>query len=89
MRLQVPRHALNTPFRKTTVGEIALDVLEIARDGLARRKRLDWVGMDETHFLNPLFRIAESGSTPAEDLLAAYHRRWRQSVDPLFNEYSY
>lgn len=89
MRLEVPRRALNTPFRETTVGDIALDVLEIARDGLARRKRLDWVGMDETHFLNPLFRIAESGFTPAEDLLAAYHRRWRESVDPLFKECAY
>jgi glutamate--cysteine ligase len=89
MRQDVPRHALNTPFRETTVGDIALDVLEIARDGLARRQRLDWVGMDETRFLNPLFRIAESGFTPAEDLLAAYHRRWRQSVDPLFNECAY
>ncbi len=89
MRLEVPRHALNTPFRDTTLGDIALDVLEIARDGLARRNRLDWVGMDETHFLNPLFRTAESGFTPAEDLLAAYHRRWRESVDPLFKEYAY
>jgi len=89
MRFETPRLALNTPFRDTSVGDIALDVLEIARDGLAGREKLDWVGMDETHFLNPLFQIAESGLTPAEDLLAAYSRRWRNSVDPVFKEYAY
>ncbi|MBL6958256.1 MAG: glutamate--cysteine ligase [Rhodospirillales bacterium] len=89
MRAEVPRLALNTPFRNTSVGDIALDVLELAHDGLQRRARLDGVGLNETHFLNPLFQIAESGYTPAEELLAAYDRRWRGSVDPVFLEYAY
>lgn len=89
LRGQVPRHALNTPFRDGTLGDIALDVLEIAHAGLGRRARLDGVGLDETHFLNPLFQIAESGLTPAEELLAAFERRWRGSVDPIFKEYAY
>ncbi|MCB2100497.1 MAG: glutamate--cysteine ligase, partial [Rhodobacterales bacterium] len=89
LRAEVPRLALNTPFRDSSVGDIALDVLEIAHDGLKRRGRLDGVGLDETHFLNPLFQIAESGFTPAEELLAAYDRRWHGSVDPVFREYAY
>ena len=47
------------------------------------------VGMDEAHFLKPLFQIAHSGLTPAEELLAAYEERWDHSVDPVFKEYSY
>jgi len=89
MRLEAPRLALNTPFRNTSIGDIALDALEIAHDGLSRRGVEDWVGLDETHFLNPLFQIAESGFTPAEELLSAYERRWRGSVDPVFREYAY
>ncbi|MCP5371102.1 MAG: glutamate--cysteine ligase [Hyphomicrobiales bacterium] len=89
LRRDVPRLALNTPFRNTSVGEIALEVMDIAHDGLARRARMDGVGRDESHFLNPLFRIAESGFTPAEDLLFAYDRRWKHCVDPVFKEYSY
>jgi glutamate--cysteine ligase len=85
----VPEHALNTPFRNTTVGDIALDVLECAHEGLVRRKRLDGVGLDESRFLKPLFQIAESGLTPAEDLLFAYERRWKGCVDPIFREYAY
>lgn len=89
LRREVPRLALKTPFRGRTINDVALDALELAHDGLARRERRDWIGMDETHFLNPLFQIAESGFTPAEDLLAAYERRWKQSVDPVFTEYAY
>ncbi len=89
LRRDVPRLALNTPFRNRSVGDLAVDALEIAHDGLRRRARLDDVGRDEAHFLNPLFHIAQSGFTPAEELLCAYRRRWNQSVDPVFRDYAY
>ncbi len=89
LRRDVPRLALNTPFRNRSVGDLALDTLEIAHEGLRRRARLDGVGRDEAHFLTPLFQIAQSGFTPAEELLAAYQRRWCRSVDPVFREYAY
>ena len=89
LRDDVPRLALNTPFRDTNVGDIAMDVLECAHEGLVRRARLDGVGLDESRFLKPLFQIAEGGLTPAEDLLFAYERRWKGEVDPVFKEYAY
>ena len=89
LRQNVPRTALNTPFRERTVGNIALDVLEIAHGGLKRRDRRDSIGLDETHFLKPLFLIAESGITPAEEMLRAFERRWRGDIDPVFQEYAY
>jgi len=39
--------------------------------------------------LNPLREIAESGITPAEELLAQYEGPWKGSVDPVFQEYAY
>ena len=89
LRAAVPRTALATPFRGRTVGDLALDALEIAHGGLSRRAVLDYFGFDETHFLTPLFQIAESGLTPAEELLKAYERRWKGNVDPVFKEYAY
>jgi glutamate--cysteine ligase len=89
LRAEVPKQALSTPFRNITVCDIALDALQISHDGLSRRGILDSVGMDETSFLNPLFRIAESGFTPAEDLLCAYERRWHNNIDPIFKEFAY
>ena len=89
LRSEVPKLALKTPFRKGTVGDIALDVLDISSEGLKRRNRVDGGGMNESSFLNPLFKIAESGLTPAEELLEAYQHRWNGSVDPVFAEYAY
>ncbi len=85
----VPRLALRTPFRNGTVRDLALETLRIAHEGLSNRKREDGVGLDETKFLHPLFTIAESDFTPAEDLLAAYSGRWNESVDPVFREFAY
>ena len=89
LRREVPYLALNTPFRETSVGDLAIDVLEMSHMGLCHRARLDGVGRDETHFLNPAFHIVESGFTQAEELLMAYDRRWKGSVDPVFREYAY
>ncbi len=89
LRREVPRTALRTPFRGRTVRELALETLEIARDGLSRRDRCDNWGDDERHFLDTLFAIAESGRTPAEELLARHHGDWGGSVDPLFRECAY
>jgi glutamate--cysteine ligase len=89
LRNQVPRQALGTPFRNGTVCDLALDALKISHIGLSRRSVVDGVGLDETHFLNPIFRIAESGFTPAEDLLCAYERRWHKNIDQIYKEYAY
>ena len=89
LRADVPRLALATPFRSRTVGDVAERCVALARDGLARRARLDTNGGDETHFLDPLTRIVETRRTPAEELLAAYEGRWQKSVDPAFDEESY
>lgn len=89
LREEVPRLALNTPFKNGKVGDTALETLKIAHEGLRRRARLNDIGLDETHFLKPLFRIAETGITPAEELLAAYGQRWQKNVDPAFIEYAY
>ncbi|MBL29041.1 MAG: glutamate--cysteine ligase [Rhodospirillaceae bacterium] len=89
LRSRVPRLGLTTPFRDTTLREVALEVLEIAHDGLASRHRLDGAGNDETGFLGTLWEIARSGRTPAEQMLDDYYGRWNKSVDPVFTEYAY
>jgi glutamate--cysteine ligase len=89
LRDQVPKTALATPFRGGTVKDVALQVLRIAKDGLHRRRALSRAGEDEGHFLDPLFTIAGSGRTPAEELLEDYYQRWGESVDPVYRDYAY
>ncbi|MEQ8804543.1 MAG: glutamate--cysteine ligase [Rhodospirillales bacterium] len=89
MRRDVPKTALKTPFRDKQIKEIACEVLCIARQGLKNRARLDAVGLDESHFLQPMHQICDSGMTQAEELLVAYERRWKGTIDPVFTEYAY
>jgi glutamate--cysteine ligase len=89
MRGDVPRQGLATPFRGGTVQDLAKQSLAIATSGLKRRARLDSAGNDESGFLDPLRSIAESGRTPAEELLEAYATRWGGTVDPVYEELRY
>ncbi len=89
LRAEVPKSALKTPFRGGTVQDLAQDVLDIARQGLQRRARLDGGAQDETSFLNPLLEIARTGITPADEILALYDGDWGGDVTPVFEKLAY
>lgn len=89
LRLDVPKFGLHTELRGRRLQSYAVEMMKIAMAGLKARHRLSPAGEDETHFLEPLVRIAESGETPAEELLKLYNGRWNRSVDPAFTELAY
>jgi glutamate--cysteine ligase len=89
LRAEVPKRALDASVRGRPLREIAREMLKLSREGLSRRARLDSTGQDESHFLNALADIVESGKVPAQLKLEAYHSRWRGSVDPVFRECAY
>jgi len=89
MRTQVPKLGLDARIRSRTLRDVALEVLDIAREGLHRRARRDRAGEDETHFLDTLFSIAGSGRTPAAELLEDYNTRWNGDLDRVYEDYAY
>lgn len=89
LRRNVPRLALKTPFRGHMVQDIARDVLAISHDGLQHRNCLNAMGLNETYFLKDLWQVVDSGLTPAEELLHAYHHFWNRNIDQIFTEYAY
>jgi glutamate--cysteine ligase len=89
LRDEVPRTALKTPFRDTTVQDIAKQVVAIAHDGLKRRAHGFGGESDETRFIEELVEIAETGVTPAEILLEQFNGPWKGDIDKVFEEYSY
>jgi glutamate--cysteine ligase len=89
LRREIPRLGLKTPFRGGSVRDVAVEVLALARAGLSRRRRLDSAGQDESHFLEPVADIAESGRTAAEQLLDDYRTRWNGRIDPIFTQEAY
>jgi len=89
MRDAVPRLAFKTPFRKTSVWELAHRMLEISAEGLKRRAQHDAVGMTEEGFLVPLRELVSRGYTRAEELLQCYRTDWGKDLSPLFAEYNF
>jgi glutamate--cysteine ligase, plant type len=89
LREGVPRQGLALPFRHGTLRELAVNVLEIALDGLARRARRDAEGQDERAYLAPLLGIAGSGRTAAEVKLDLYRGAWGGDIDRVFEDFAY
>jgi glutamate--cysteine ligase len=89
LRNAVPVEGLNARFGARSLHEIAREVVGISRAGLKSRARLNCEGQDESVFLAPLEEVLAKKATLADDLLMLYHGRWRQSVEPVFEEYQY
>jgi glutamate--cysteine ligase len=85
LRNEVPRTAIHTPFRGGTVADIARLVVDLAGDGLRRRKHLA-AGKDETSFLAPLNETLELGKTQAERWLDKYNGAWAGDLTRIFDE---
>lgn len=89
LRHDAARVGLRAEVRGRSLRELALEVLELAHQGLATRGRLNASGDNESGYLLPLQQAAETGETPAERKLALFEGPWKQSVDPLFEECAY
>lgn len=85
LRNEVPRSALKTPFRQGTVADTARMVVELAADGLRRRRHVVG-GEDETIYLRPLEETLDSGRTQAERWLEKYHGEWQGDLTRIFDE---
>jgi glutamate--cysteine ligase len=89
LRDGVPRSALSTPFRRSSVLELSRQVLAIAQAGLQRRAFLNAKAEDERIFLEPVVSILRDGLTPADEILLRYERDWGRRTDPLFTDYAF
>ena len=89
LRDAVPKLGLAATIGGRKLLAIATDVLKLARAGLARRRRFDVSGRDETHFLDVLEDRVARGTTPAQELLDKFHGKWAGSVDPIYAEEAY
>jgi len=85
LRNEVPRTAIHTPFRSGTVANIARMAVDLAGDGLRRRKHIA-DGNDETVYLRPLEQTLELGQTQADRWLDKYHNEWAGDLTRIFDE---
>ncbi|NOX95335.1 MAG: glutamate--cysteine ligase [Alphaproteobacteria bacterium] len=89
LRDDAARLGLKATVGGRTVQDIALEVLEISRDGLRRRARAGKVDKDETSYLEPLVAIAKSGVTMGEYTVQMFEGEYGGDAKRLFEESKY
>ncbi|MDO5530203.1 MAG: glutamate-cysteine ligase family protein, partial [Paracoccus sp. (in: a-proteobacteria)] len=91
LRVAAARDALAGEAGGLRLHDLAREVLAIAEAGLQARARAGAGGLvpDESHFLNALRESVDSGSVPADELLAKYHGEWAGDLTRIYKEYSY
>ncbi len=89
LRHDAGKFGLRAEIAGRPLGDVARDVLAIARAGLAARARAGGGFADETPFLDVLDESVARGETASDEMLARYHGAWGGDLSRIYGEYSY
>jgi glutamate--cysteine ligase len=89
LRVDAARQGLKARVGSRALQDVARDVVAISRDGLRRRARAGAMAVDETHFLDPIERIADSGVTMGEFTARHFLDDLKGDVGRLLDEVSF
>jgi len=89
LRRDVTRLGLKAEVAGRSVRDIAVDLVDIARQGLKNRARFSGGMVDERGYLSELEDIADSGVTPADRLLELYNGDWQGDVSRIYRDFAY
>lgn len=89
LRLDAAKYGLRATIGARSVQDVAKEVVEISRQGLKRRARAGSLSFDETHFVEPLRAIAESGVTMGEYMAHHFVTDLKGDVRQLLAEASF
>lgn len=89
LRRDVTRLGLKAEVAGRSVRDIAVDLVDIAKQGLKNRARFSGGMVDERGYLSELEDIADSGVTPADRLLELYHGEWKGDVSRIYRDFAY
>ncbi|CAH1654903.1 Glutamate--cysteine ligase [Hyphomicrobiales bacterium] len=86
LRDAVPKQGLAATIAGRPLGEVAAEVVELSRAGLARRARRNAAGEDESIFLAPLHEIVARRQNLAQRLEERFSSAWNGKVEPVLTE---
>ncbi len=89
LRRDVTRLGLKAEVAGRSVRDVAVDMVNIAREGLKSRARFSGGMVDERGYLSELEDIADSGVTPADRLLALYNGEWQGDLTRMYRDFAY
>jgi len=91
LRVAASEEGIGAKVGNISMLDLARETVAISRAGLAARARPGAGGMipDETHFLNALEEVIETGMSPSCELTMKYRNEWGGDLSKIYAEYSY
>ncbi len=91
LRIAASVDGVGAKIGNISMHELARETVAISKAGLAARARPGAGGMipDETHFLNALEEVVETGMSPSCELSSKYNGEWGGDLKRIYSEYSY
>lgn len=89
LRRDVTRLGLKAKVNGRSVRDIAVDMVNIAKQGLKNRARFSGGMVDERGYITELEDIADSGVTSADRLLELYNGEWGGDISRVYRDCAY
>ncbi|MGE7199026.1 glutamate--cysteine ligase [Brevundimonas naejangsanensis] len=89
LRRDVTRLGLKAEVGGRSVRDIAVDMVNIAKQGLKNRARFSGGMVDERGYITELEDIADSGVTSADRLLELYNGEWGGDISRVYRDCAY
>ena len=89
LRRDVTRLGLKAEVSGRSVRDIAVDMVNIAKQGLKNRARFSGGMVDERGYITELEDIADSGVTSADRLLELYNGEWGGDISRVYRDCAY
>ena len=83
-RNKVPKEGLNCSVGKNNIHRLAVDSLELSKEGLRRRKKLNINKDDESIHLQYLQDIVTNNESSADKLIREFNNGWNRNVMKVF-----
>jgi len=89
LRRDVTRLGLKAEVGGRSVRDVAVDMVNIAKQGLKNRARFSGGMVDERGYITELEDIADSGVTSADRLLELYNGEWDGDISRVYRDCAY
>ena len=89
LRRDVTRLGMKAEVNGRSVRDIAVDMVNIAKQGLKNRARFSGGMVDERGYITELEDIADSGVTSADRLLELYNGEWGGDISRVYRDCAY
>ena len=83
------KYGLQSIVKGSSMWELAMELINIAKDGLLRQEHLNESGENEIIYLNSIEQDVKNGICPADKLIERWENEWSRDIKELIKDCAY